>query len=102
MRNFARPCDAVEVLEQRPTNYTTIDDPLKMFGPDTFICFFGFNESFAGAADTDRFRAAYGKYVDEMAKHYARADGSRPRFVLISPVARNRRQPAVARREPAK
>src|SRR5262245_7080341 len=47
VRNFARPCDAVDAL-QRPTNYTAIDDPLTMFGPDTFLCFFGFNESFDG------------------------------------------------------
>src|SRR6187399_2267421 len=28
VRNFARPCDAVDV-NQRPSNYTTIDDPLR-------------------------------------------------------------------------
>ena len=47
VRNFARPCDAVD-NRQRPSNYTEIDDPLKVFTPDTFLCFFGFNESFAG------------------------------------------------------
>ena len=32
VRNFARPCDAVD-NRQRPSNYTTIDDPLKVFRP---------------------------------------------------------------------
>ena len=76
VRNFARPCDAVDD-RQRPNNYTTLDDPLKVFGPDTFLCFFGFNESFAGAGGEQRFRAAYGKYLDEMAKQYPRTNGNR-------------------------
>ena len=86
VRNFARPCDAVE-LNQRPSNYTALDDPLKVFGPDTFLCFFGFNEAFAGTAGEAGFRDAYNKYLDEMADRYKRADGSSPRFVLISPIA---------------
>ena len=72
---------------QRPSNYTTIDDPLKVFGPDTFLCFFGFNEAFAGEAGEAAFREAYEKYLDEMAQAYARANGAPPRFVLISPIA---------------
>ena len=86
IRNFARPCDAVDA-RQHPSNYTTIDDPLKVFGPDTFICFFGFNEAFAGEAGEAAFRAAYEKYLDEMAQAYARANGAPPRFVLVSPIA---------------
>jgi putative heme-binding domain-containing protein len=86
VRNFARPCDAVDTL-QRPNDYTAIDDPLKVFAPDTVLCFFGFNESFVGAAGEERFRAAYGKYLDEMSKRYVRNDGTPPRFVLISPAA---------------
>src|SRR5262245_54095173 len=37
VRNFARPCDAVD-NRQRPNSYTAIDDPLKVFGADTFLC----------------------------------------------------------------
>ncbi len=66
VRNFARPCDAVDDL-QRPRDYTTIDDPLKVFGPDSFICFFGFNEAFDGPNGEQHFRESYGKYLDEMA-----------------------------------
>ena len=44
VRNFCRLADEVGV-RQRPANYTAIDDPLKVFGPDAFVCFFGFNET---------------------------------------------------------
>jgi putative heme-binding domain-containing protein len=86
VRNFARPCDAVDA-RQRSSNYTAIDDPLKVFGPDTFLCFFGFNEAFAGAAGEQQFREAYGKYLDEMSQKYPRQGGAPPRFILISPIA---------------
>ncbi len=76
VRNFARPCDAVDDL-QRPSNYTALDDPLTLFDPDTFLCFFGFNEAFAGPAGEQHFREAYGKYLDEMAQHYPRAAAPR-------------------------
>jgi len=86
VRNFARPADAVN-NRQRPNNYTEIDDPLSVFNPDTFLCFFGFNESFAGAEAENQFRTAYGEYLDEITSKYPRKDGSAPRFVLISPIA---------------
>lgn len=86
VRNFARPCDAVDV-NQRPTNYTAIDDPLQVFGPNTFLCFFGFNEAFAGPGGEAAFREAYKKYIDDMAKAFTKEGGAPPRFVLISPIA---------------
>src|SRR5215212_9507889 len=86
IRNFARPCDAVD-NRQRPNSYTALDDPLKVFGADTFLCFFGFNESFASVAGEEKFRSAYGKYLDEMAQQYPRSNGQPPRFVLVSPTA---------------
>jgi putative heme-binding domain-containing protein len=86
VRNFARPADAVE-NRQRPTNYTAIDDPQKVFQADTYLCFFGFNESFAGESGESQFRAAYEKYLDETAAAYPREDGTAPHFVLISPIA---------------
>ncbi len=85
VRNFARPADEVG-LRQRPNDYTLLDDPLAVFGPDTFICFFGFNESFAGQAGIEKFKADYEKYLDEMTKKYGR-NGKAPRFVLVSPLA---------------
>ncbi|MFO0938825.1 MAG: hypothetical protein U0798_20160 [Gemmataceae bacterium] len=52
IRNFGRPAEEV-AIQQRSADYTTLDDPLYAFNPDTFICFFGFNESFKGAAGVE-------------------------------------------------
>ena len=85
VRNFSWPADEVG-RRQRPNDYTKLDDPLEVFGPDTFICFFGLNESFAGAAGLTKYKADYEKYAQQMGKQYAKR-GTRPRFVLISPAA---------------
>ncbi|MFM8497463.1 MAG: hypothetical protein ACKOEM_18365, partial [Planctomycetia bacterium] len=47
VRNFARPADEV-ANRQRAGDYTKLDDPVAAFGADTYLLFFGFNESFAG------------------------------------------------------
>ncbi len=86
-RNFGWPADEVG-NQQRPSNYTTIDDPLEVFGPEMFLCFFGFNESFAGrdSAAIESFIAKYREYIANMTERFTR-DGRKPTFVLISPVA---------------
>ena len=87
IRNFARPAEEVSV-HQRSGDYTKIDDPLYAFNPDTFLCFFGFNESFAGKDGVEKFKADYEKFIDEYAARYPRDDTkAKPRFVLISPIA---------------
>jgi putative heme-binding domain-containing protein len=87
VRNFARPADEVAVRE-RPWNYTTLDDPIAAFGADTYLLFFGFNESFAGPAGVEKFQANYEKLLDDMAKRYPRDDTKTPpRFVIVSPIA---------------
>jgi putative heme-binding domain-containing protein len=87
VRNFARPADAVD-NRQRPNSYFELDDPLRNFRPDTFLCFFGFNESFAGTEGWETFLTNYGKYLDETIQNYSRdTKGSPPRFVLVSPIA---------------
>src|SRR4051812_6635582 len=87
VRNFARPADEV-ANRQRASDYTKLDDPLAAFGPDTFLCFFGFNESFAGKDGVEKFKADYEKFLEEYARKYPRDDaGSQPRFVLVSPIA---------------
>ncbi len=87
VRNFCRPADEVGV-RQRPANYTAIDDPLSVFGADTFLCFFGANEAFAGAEGVEKFKADYEKFLDATARSYPRdASGAAPRFVLVSPAA---------------
>ena len=90
VRNFARPAEAVDV-RQRSGDYTKIDDPLYAFNPDTFLCFFGFNESYQGEAGVEKFKKDYEAFIDEYTRKYPRDDaGSKPRFVLISPIALNR------------
>ncbi len=87
VRNFARPADEVGI-RQRSSGYTALDDPLFAFGPDTFVCFFGYNESFAGPEGVEKFKADYEKFLDEYAKNYPRDDTkAAPRFVLVSPAA---------------
>jgi putative heme-binding domain-containing protein len=87
VRNFARPADEVSI-RQRPSDYTKLGDPMYAFNPDTIVCFFGFNESFAGKDGVEQFKADYEKLLDEYTKKYPRDDaGSAPRFVLVSPVA---------------
>lgn len=86
-RNFGRPADEV-ANRQRANDYTKLDDPLFTFNPDTFLCFFGFNESFAGPLGVEKFKTDYEKFIDEYSQKYARDDSkSSPRFVIISPIA---------------
>jgi putative heme-binding domain-containing protein len=87
VRNFCRPADEVG-NRTKPNDYTQLDDPLYLFSPDTYLCFFGFNESFAGPDGIAEFKADYGRYLDEMATLYSRDEtAAKPRFVLISPCA---------------
>ena len=87
VRNFARPAEEVGI-QQRSADYTALDDPQLAFGADTYICFFGFNESYAGPEGVEQFRQKYMAYIDTMAKRYPRDDsGSSPRFILVSPCA---------------
>ncbi|MGE3317412.1 MAG: heme-binding protein, partial [Planctomycetaceae bacterium] len=87
VRNFGRPADEVGV-RQRSNDYDKLDDPLAVFAPDTFLCFFGYNESFAGPEGVEKFRSDYSQFLKEYAEKYPRGEkGSKPRFVLISPIA---------------
>ncbi len=87
IRNFARPADEV-AIRQRSSDYTALDDPIAAFGADTYFCFFGFNESYAGAAGIDAFKADYLKFLETFAKQYPRDDTKAPpRFVIVSPTA---------------
>ena len=87
IRNFGRPAEAVDV-QQRSADYTKLDDPQAVFGADTYLCFFGFNESFAGPAGVEKFKLDYVNYLEKTAQEYPRLDrGLAPRFILISPIA---------------
>ena len=91
MRNFCMPADEVG-LRQRSSDYTKLDDPLAAFGADTFLCFFGYNESFAGAAGVEKFKADYAKFLDDYAS-YTRATTLGPRRASCS----SRRRPSRTR-----
>jgi putative heme-binding domain-containing protein len=87
VRNFGRPADEVAV-RQRSNDYTKLDDPIYAFGPDTFFCFFGWNESFKGPEGVEQFKKDYEKFLDEFTAKYPRDDvKDPPRFVLVSPIA---------------
>jgi putative heme-binding domain-containing protein len=87
VRNFARPADEV-ANRQRAGDYTKIDDPVAAFNADTFLLFFGFNESFAGPGGVEKFKADYLNTLGELAAKYPRDDTkAAPRFVIVSPIA---------------
>lgn len=87
VRNFGFPADEVS-QRQRSADYTHLDDPLNAFNADTFLCFFGWNESFKGKEGVVKFQADYDKFIDDYTAKYPRDDAkSPPRFVLISPIA---------------
>ncbi len=87
VRNFGRPAEEVGV-HQRSADYTKLDDPIHAFDPDTFFCFFGWNESFAGKDGIEKFKADYEAFLDDYTRKYPRDDAkSPPRFVLVSPIA---------------
>ena len=86
-RNFGRPADEV-AIRQRSADYSKLDDPLHAFNPDTFLCFFGFNESYAGPNGVEKFKGDYAKFIDEFIGKYPRDDEkSPPRFILVTPAA---------------
>ncbi len=87
VRNFARPAEEVSI-QQRSSDYTALDDPLAAFGADTYFCFFGYNESFAGVEGIEKFKADYLQFLDQITAKYPRDDTrAAPRFILVSPIA---------------
>ncbi|RIK76279.1 MAG: hypothetical protein DCC67_14090, partial [Planctomycetota bacterium] len=85
VRNFGWPCDEVG-RQQRPNDYTALDDPLAVFAPDVLLCFFGYNESFAGPEGLPKFKEDLAAYVERLQEQFAK-DGKAPRIALISPIA---------------
>ncbi len=87
-RNFSWPTDAVEA-QKRPANYTLIDDPFTVYSPEVLICFFGFNESFAGSDPKalGKFERAYERYLDSMTNKLNQTGVESPAFALVSPIA---------------
>jgi len=83
VRNFGWPGDEAG-LQQRPDNYTAIDDPFLVFRADVLVCFFGANESFAGTSGRDNFKQALARFVAESRR---KLGNDAVRFVFVSPTA---------------
>jgi putative heme-binding domain-containing protein len=86
VRNFCFPADEVSV-RQRSSDYTKIDDPVKVFSADTYILFFGYNESFKGPEGMGKYKDDYEKFINEFGAKYPRVGGGKPRFILVTPIA---------------
>jgi putative heme-binding domain-containing protein len=50
------------------------------------LCFFGFNESYAGKDGVPYFQQRYTRYLDDLTAKYSQG-GNPPQFVLVSPIA---------------
>ncbi len=85
VRNFGWPTDRAGD-QQRPNDYTALDDPMKVFGPSVLICFFGANESFDGPEGIENFKQGLESYVKSKGSYFEN-HGRRPRFVFVSPTA---------------
>ncbi|MFH5802765.1 PVC-type heme-binding CxxCH protein [Alienimonas sp. DA493] len=85
VRNLAFPGDE-PFLRIRTRDFGSPDDHLKHVGADVVLYFFGFNESFAGEAGLEDFKADMQKLVEETKTKDYSGDGP-PRIVLVSPIA---------------
>src|SRR5262249_1079799 len=84
-RNLAVSGDEV-VIRHRSENFGSPDEWLTKTKADVILAFFGFNESFKGAAGLDKFK----KELDQFIKNAKSRDYSgrgAPRLVLFSPIA---------------
>ena len=89
-RNLAVAGDEV-VTRHRSENFGSPDDWLRKVQADVILAFFGFNESFKGAAGLPQFKTDLDKFVKEtLAKNYS--GKASPRLVLVSPIAAERHQ----------
>ncbi len=84
-RNLAVAGDEI-VTRHRSENFGSPDDWLTKTKADVIFAFFGFNESFKGAAGLDKFKQDLDKFLNNTkAKNYS-GKGA-PRIVLFSPIA---------------
>ena len=83
-RNLAVAGDEVAV-RHRSENFGSPDDWLAKTKADVILAFFGFNESFKGAAGLDQFKQDLDKFLkNTKAKNYSGRGA--PRVVLFSPI----------------
>lgn len=77
-----------DLVNKKPRNkgFTNDDEYLQHVGPDVVLSFYGYNESFAGSAGADAYRAELLKLVARYTDLRQKA-GKDVRFVLFSPIA---------------
>ena len=78
--------DQRNIFRQRSANFGTSDEWLTKTKADVVLAFYGYNESFGGAAGIPKFK----EDLDKMIKHIKAANYSgkgAPRLVLFSPIA---------------
>ena len=90
VRNLAAAGDEV-VIRHRSENFGTPDEWLKRVQADVIFAFFGYNESFAGPAGLEKFKADLDKFLNETATRNYSGKGA-PRIVLFSPAADEKHQ----------
>ena len=73
-------------LRMRCENFGSPDDWLTRTRADVVFAFFGYNESFAGRAGLEKFKADLANFVKETRSH-PYAGNNAPRVVLFSPIA---------------
>ncbi len=84
-RNLAFTGDEL-TLRLRSDNFGAPDQHLARHQADLILAFFGFNESFAGAAGLPKFKRDLDRFIhDTLQQHYNGKTG--PRLVLFSPIA---------------
>jgi putative membrane-bound dehydrogenase-like protein len=85
VRNLCFPGDE-PFIRLRSKNFGTPESHLRHSQADVILYFFGFNESFAGAAGLSKFGEELRRLVDETKAQDFSGKGS-PRIVLVSPIA---------------
>jgi len=77
-----------DMVNKRPRNqgFTNDGEYLQHVGPDVVFVFYGYNESFAGLAGADAYRAELVKLVERY-RALQSEKGKNVRFVLFSPIA---------------
>ncbi len=85
VRNLGYSADEIS-FRPRSLNFGSPDDHLTMWEADVIVAFFGFNESFAGPAGLEKFKADLSEFILHT-KAQAYNGRSAPRLALVSPIA---------------
>ena len=85
LRNLAWSADEID-LQPRPDNFADTEQHLTAMKADVIIAAFGFNESFGGAGQIDKFEERLVKYINQL-KSKSYNGITAPLVILVSPIA---------------